>query len=148
MSGSQVYVSGTTSNGNLTAGGTASIAAPSSGGTDAFVFNLTDNGTSATANHVSYVGTSGSDQGGAVTVGTDGTVYLTGTTTGTFAGQPRNVAECHQRLCHRAQCRRQRAMDPAIWRRLRPVHRRRRGGRSQRLQRAGRAGPAAAAPSI
>ena len=73
------------------AGGTASIASASSGGTDAFVFNLTDNGASATANRVSYVGTSASDQGGAVTVGSDGTIYLAGTTTGTFAGQQRNV---------------------------------------------------------
>jgi hypothetical protein len=56
------------------------------------VFNLTDQGTSATPDHVSYVGTSAADQGGAVTVGPDGTVYLAGTTTGTFAGNTRNVA--------------------------------------------------------
>ncbi len=36
-------------------------------------------------------GTSASDQGGAVTVGPDGTIYLAGTTTGTFAGQQRSV---------------------------------------------------------
>jgi hypothetical protein len=91
VSGSQVYVSGTTSNANLTAGGQASIASASTGGPDAFVFNLTDNGSTATANHVSYVGTAASDQGGAMTVGPDGTVYLAGTTTGTFAGQQRSV---------------------------------------------------------
>ncbi len=91
VSGGQVYVSGTTSNGNLTAGGQASIAAASTGGTDAFVFALTDNGTSVSADHVSYVGTAASDQGGAVTVGPDGTIYLTGSTTGTFAGQQRNI---------------------------------------------------------
>ena len=91
VSGGQVYVSGTTSNTNLTAGGQASIAAASTGGTDAFVFALTDNGTSASADHVSYVGTSAGDQGGAVTVGADGTIYLTGSTKGTFAGQQRNV---------------------------------------------------------
>jgi hypothetical protein len=93
VSGSQVYVSGTTSNANLTAGGQASIAAASTSGTDAFVFNLTDNGSTATANHVSYVGTAGSDRGGAMTVGSDGTVYLAGTTTGTFTGQQRSVAK-------------------------------------------------------
>src|SRR5581483_2735129 len=87
----QVYVSGTTSNPNLTAGGSASIAAASSGGMDSFVFSLTDNGGSVSANHVTYVGTSGTDQGGAVTVGPDGTIYLAGTTLGTFAGQSRNV---------------------------------------------------------
>lgn len=91
VSGGNVYVSGTTTNGNLTAGGQASIAAASSGGTDAFVFALTDNGSSVSADHVSYVGTGASDQGGAMTVGPDGTIYLTGTTTGTFAGQQRNI---------------------------------------------------------
>ena len=91
VSNGQIYVSGTTSNANLTAGGSASIAAASTGGKDSFVFNLTDNGASASANHVTYVGTSATDQGGAVTVGPDGTVYLTGTTLGTFSGQSRNV---------------------------------------------------------
>jgi hypothetical protein len=88
VSGNNVYVSGTTSNGALN----ASVASASNGGTDAFVFSATDNGTSASANTVSYVGTAGQDKGGAVAVGQDGTVYLTGTTTGTFAGQARNVA--------------------------------------------------------
>jgi hypothetical protein len=91
VSGDQVYVSGTTQNGDLTAGGAASIANASSGGNDAFVFNLTDNGTSQTSNYVSYVGTASNDQGGALTVGSDGTVYLAGTTPGTFAGNTRNV---------------------------------------------------------
>jgi hypothetical protein len=92
VNGNQLYVSGTTSNGNLTAGGQATVAHASSGGTDAFVFGMTDQGASATSNFVSYVGTGASDTGGAVTVGSDGTVYLTGTTTGTFAGQTRTIA--------------------------------------------------------
>jgi len=93
VSGNQIYVSGTTSNGNLTAGGQATVANASTGGTNAFVFNATDAGTSATANYVSYVGTAtGSNQGNGVTVGPDGTVYLAGTTTGTRAGQTRDVA--------------------------------------------------------
>jgi hypothetical protein len=91
VSNGKVYITGTTSNANLTAGGQASIANASSGGTDAYVFSLTDNGTSATANTVTYVGTGASDQGNALTVGSDGTVYLAGTTTGTFAGQSRNI---------------------------------------------------------
>jgi hypothetical protein len=91
VSGNQVYVSGSTSNANLTAGGQATVAAASSGGTDAFVMGITDNGSTATASQISYIGTSATDQGGAVTVGPDGTIYLTGTTTGTFAGQTRNV---------------------------------------------------------
>jgi outer membrane lipopolysaccharide assembly protein LptE/RlpB len=92
VSGNQVYLSGTTANGNLTAGGAATVASAASGGSDAYVFNLTDNGTSATANTVSYVGTGAQDQGGSLTVGSDGTVYLAGTTAGTFAGNVRNVA--------------------------------------------------------
>jgi hypothetical protein len=92
VSGNQIYVSGTTSNAALTAGGQASVANPSSGGTNAFVFNATDQGTSATANYVTYVGNAASSQANGVTVGPDGTVYLAGTTTGTFAGQTRSVA--------------------------------------------------------
>jgi outer membrane lipopolysaccharide assembly protein LptE/RlpB len=92
VSGNQIYLSGTTTNGNLTAGGTATVASAASGGSDAYVFNLTDNGTTASANTVSYVGTSGKDLGGSLTVGPDGTVYLAGTTSGTFAGNVRNVA--------------------------------------------------------
>ena len=92
VSGNQIYVTGTTSNGSLTADGQATVANASTGGTNAFVFNATDQGTSATANYVSYVGNSGSSQGNGVTVGSDGTVYLAGTTTGTFTGQTRNVA--------------------------------------------------------
>jgi hypothetical protein len=92
VSGNQIYVTGTTSNGNLTADGQATVANASTGGTNAFVFNATDQGTSATANYVSYVGNSGSSQSNGVTVGSDGTVYLAGTTTGTFTGQTRNVA--------------------------------------------------------
>jgi hypothetical protein len=93
VSGNQVYLSGTTSNTSLNAGGQATIAAPSSGGKQAFVFNATDYGTSATANTVSYVGAvGGTTTGAGLTVGPDGTVYLAGTTTGTFAGQTRSVA--------------------------------------------------------
>ncbi|MDE2266564.1 MAG: hypothetical protein KGL29_11740 [Alphaproteobacteria bacterium] len=91
VSGNQIYVAGSTQNTALNAGGAATIANASSGGSDAFVFNATDNGASATPNYVSYVGTSGQDTAGAVTVGPDGTVYLAGTTTGTFAGQIRNA---------------------------------------------------------
>jgi len=90
-SSGQIYVTGTTSNTSLTAGGAASVAHASSGGTDAFVFNITDQGSSDTANYVSYVGTGAADKGNAVTVGQDGTVYLVGTTSGTFSGQVRQT---------------------------------------------------------
>jgi hypothetical protein len=91
VSNGQIYVTGTTSNTNLTAGGAASVAHASSGGMDAFVFSIADSGTTATANTVTYVGTGATDKGNAVTVGSDGTIYLAGTTSGTFAGQTRNV---------------------------------------------------------
>ncbi|MEJ1968016.1 MAG: hypothetical protein WDN03_05140 [Rhizomicrobium sp.] len=91
VSGGQVYVSGTTSNANLTAGGAATVANAASGGSDAFVFAMTDQGSSVAADFVSYVGTGGIEKGGQVTTGPDGTIYLTGTTTGTFAGQTRSV---------------------------------------------------------
>ena len=84
-----IYVSGTTRNGALNA--TPSNSA--SGGTDAYVFSATDNGSSVTANHVTYVGTAGNEQGTALTVGTDGTVYLSGSTNATFAGQTRSIKD-------------------------------------------------------
>jgi hypothetical protein len=92
VSGNQIYLSGSTNNTNLNGGGTATIVTPSSGAGDAYVMGITDNGTSATASTVSYLGTSALDKGGALTVGADGTVYLSGTTSGTFAGQTRNTA--------------------------------------------------------
>ncbi|HEY4264558.1 MAG TPA: hypothetical protein VGM72_04520 [Micropepsaceae bacterium] len=94
VSGGKVYVSGTSSNAALDAGGTASIANANSGGADGFVFAATDAGASASADFVSYVGTGATDQGGGVAVA-GGNIYLTGTTSGTFAGQVRNSANTH-----------------------------------------------------
>jgi len=91
ISNGQIYVTGTTSNIALTAGGAATVAHASSGGMDAFVFNISDAGASASANTVTYVGTGAADKGNAVTAGSDGTIYLAGTTNGTFAGQNRNI---------------------------------------------------------
>jgi hypothetical protein len=90
VAGGKVYVSGSTSNGNLTGGG-ASIVAPASGGIDAFVFSATDNGASVSSDKITYIGTSGTDSAGDVTVAADGTIYVTGSTTGTFAGAQRTV---------------------------------------------------------
>ncbi len=94
VNGDQIYVSGTTSNVSLNATTAASSDdSMVAGGTSAFLFSATDNGSSATANHVSYIGTSAGDKGSGIAVGSDGTVYLTGSTTGTFAGQDRNSAD-------------------------------------------------------
>lgn len=91
VSGGKIYVSGNTTNTALNANGQAAIANASTGGSDAFVFALTDSGSAVTPDHVSYVGTSANETGGGVTVGPDGTVYLTGSTKGTFAGQTRSA---------------------------------------------------------
>ncbi|HVV27062.1 MAG TPA: hypothetical protein VHC40_03760 [Rhizomicrobium sp.] len=94
VSGSgQIYVSGATSNANLTSGGQAGIAAAANGGIDAFVAGFTDNGASVSADTVSYVGTSGNDTAGDVTVAADGTVYLSGTTMGSFPGAQRTAQD-------------------------------------------------------
>ena len=90
----QVYVSGTTANASLDAGGAASVANASAGGTESFVFAAADTGASASADFVTYSGTASSEQGGGVAV-TNGKIYLTGTTTGTFAGQIRNAENTH-----------------------------------------------------
>lgn len=90
----KIYLSGTTSNAALDAGGAAQVAHANSGGTDAFVFQATDNGASVAPDFVSYVGTSESELAGGVAVA-NGSIYLSGTTTGTFAGQVRSVADTH-----------------------------------------------------
>ena len=88
VSNGKIYLSGTTQNPALSG---APVANASSGGLDAFVFAATDNGATVSADRISYLGTSGTDKGGALTVGPDGTVYMTGTTSGTFAGQTRTT---------------------------------------------------------
>ncbi len=88
ISGNQIYLAGTSS--GVTGTGAQAVNSPS--GMDAFVMGVTDNGTGATAGNLTYVGTGASDSAGALTVGTDGTVYLVGSTTGTFSGQSRTVA--------------------------------------------------------
>jgi hypothetical protein len=99
QSGNQVYLSGTTENASLTANGQAAIATPNSGGQNAFVFSLTDNGAGVTPKQVSYVGSANGDStGGGVAVGPDGTVYLAGTTTGTFPGQTRTTPNTDNRF--------------------------------------------------
>lgn len=91
IDGNNIYVSGTTSNANLTASGEASVVNAASGSSDAFLFSLTDGGTSASANFVTYAGTTTSDQGGAIAV-SNGRIYLTGTTRGQFPGQTQSFA--------------------------------------------------------
>ncbi len=91
LANGKVYLSGTTSSTNLTSGGTATVVGSPSGGLDAFVASFTNSGSSVTADTLTYVGTSGTDTAGGLTVDSAGNVYLSGTTTGTFNGQNRNV---------------------------------------------------------
>ena len=80
VSGGKVYVSGTTSNANLTAGGSASIAAPASGGIDAFVFSAHRQWRQRHAPTPSPMSApAGTDTGRRRSrSASDGTVYLTG----------------------------------------------------------------------
>jgi hypothetical protein len=87
ISGGKIYLSGATANASLDAGGSASVANANSGGRDTFVFAASENGA---ADFVSYAGTAATEQGGGVTVA-GGKIYLTGTTTGTFAGEKPNT---------------------------------------------------------
>lgn len=81
-----IYVSGTTQNAALNAGGAASIVNAYAGGSDAFVFRLDDAGASASANFVTYTGSSGAEGGAGVTVTSDA-IYLAGSTRQGLAGQ-------------------------------------------------------------
>jgi hypothetical protein len=85
VSNGSVYVSGTTTNNDLTAGGQATVAQTYSGGSDGFVFKIDDAGTSATANFVSYIGTNASDSAGNVVVN-NGEIYVAGSTKGSLTG--------------------------------------------------------------
>ena len=80
-----VYVSGTTTNNDLTAGGQATVAQAFGGGADGFLFKIDDAGSTATANFVSYVGTSASDTAANVVVN-NGEIYVAGSTKGSLTG--------------------------------------------------------------
>ena len=85
VDGSSVYVAGSTDNAALTAGGQASIATAHSGGSDGFVMRIADSGTTAAADFISYVGTSGNDSVTGVAAA-GGAVYVSGSTNASFAG--------------------------------------------------------------
>ena len=82
----KIYVTGTSSGSSLNA--SAAGGTTPSGATDAFLFTATDTGTSvdSASAKISYIGTSVNDKGAALTIGSDGTVYVAGTTSGTFSG--------------------------------------------------------------
>ncbi|MCJ9428087.1 SBBP repeat-containing protein [Kordiimonas marina] len=82
-----VYLAGTTTNGSLNAGGTATVNGAAAGGFDGFVSGVTLSGTTAlTANFTTYLGTASTDRIADVKV-SGNTVYVAGSTSGTFAGE-------------------------------------------------------------
>ena len=85
VDGTSVYVAGSTDNAALTAGGQASIATAHGGGSDGFVMKIADSGTTASADFISYVGTSGNDSVTGVAVA-GGAVYVSGSTNGSLSG--------------------------------------------------------------
>ena len=96
---------------------------PASGGSDAFVFQATDNGSSATANYVSYVGTSAIDKAGGLDgrIGRHGLSYRHDQRNFRRADAQRRGREQHVR--RGAGERRFDRLDAPIWRRRRPIER-------------------------
>jgi len=79
-----IYVSGTSQNASLAGGGT--IVNAHQGGSDGFVTRLSDGGASLSADWTNFVGTSSTDQIEGLTV-QNGSVFVAGKTSGTFAGE-------------------------------------------------------------
>lgn len=79
IDGANIYVAGHTANTGLDAGGAAAIANAHSGGDDGFVFKLTDNGASASADFVSYIGGAAEDRVSGVSV-SGGEIFVAGQT--------------------------------------------------------------------
>jgi hypothetical protein len=83
----RIFVSGSTSAGTLNGG----VAQAYSGGIDGFVTSISDAGTSAGINYVSYLGSAGDDRASGLAAA-GGAVYLTGDTTRSIGGQALNGA--------------------------------------------------------
>jgi hypothetical protein len=86
VDGSSVYVVGSTGNTSLDAGGAATLNNAHSGGIDGFLMRIDDAGASAVANYTTYVGTSGADAVGDLTI-SGGEIYVVGETTGAMPGE-------------------------------------------------------------
>ena len=89
-SAGDVLITGSTSNAALA----STVINAHSGGTDAFVFKVDDQGTTAAETYVTYVGTSATDKGLDLTIDTStDDVYLSGSTTGTLTGESKVGAQ-------------------------------------------------------
>lgn len=85
LSGTDIYVGGSTTNTALDAGGQASIVTAHAGDSDGFVAKISDAGASASAVYTTYVGTAGQESGLGLAV-SSGNVYLAGSTSGDLSG--------------------------------------------------------------
>lgn len=89
VSGSDIYVAGSTGNAALDAGGEATIAAAANGGIDGFLMRLSDSGATPTALTVTYLGTAGTDSIKSLVI-SGGALYVVGSTNGTLPGQTKS----------------------------------------------------------
>lgn len=79
-----VYISGTSQSASLSGGG--SVVSAHSGGSDGFVTKISDGGASFSADWTNFVGTASTDKIEGLTV-QNGSVFVAGKTSGTFAGE-------------------------------------------------------------
>ncbi len=83
LNGSQVVVAGTTSNGALSAG---TVTAPSTGGTDAFVAQVSADLTPSSSDAIAYYGGTGNTQATSLAV-SNGQIWIGGQATSSVSGQ-------------------------------------------------------------
>ena len=89
-SAGDVLVTGATSNAALA----STVINAHSGGTDAFIFKVDDQTTTAAETYVTYVGTSATDKGLDITIDTStDDVYISGSTTGALTGESQTGAQ-------------------------------------------------------
>lgn len=93
-----VYVAGNVnSSSSLNKDSSTTVSGSLSGNNDAFVYKISQasDGSSSSLSTLTYVGTSGKETAGTLAISSSGTVYLAGTTTGTFSGQSRTTKDAN-----------------------------------------------------
>ena len=87
VSGTDIFLAGDTEDATFT-GGAATVATAAAGGGDAFLLKLTDQGTSVSADTISFVGTTAKESADEIVVN-GSSVFLAGTTGGDLGGSGR-----------------------------------------------------------
>ena len=90
VSGTDIFLAGDTEDATFT-GGAATVATAAAGGGDAFLLKLTDQGTSVSADTISFVGTTAKESADEIVVN-GSSVFLAGTTGGDLGGSGRTGA--------------------------------------------------------